>query len=99
VSGGAVVIGRLPPELLQSPRAVLWNYEERDGKQTKVPYDPKRPALKAAVNDSSTWGAFVDALSAVEDGKADGVGIVLDFRSSISTAAATRRPARSPRRR
>jgi hypothetical protein len=70
-------VGRLPPDITSSRRAVLWNYEERDGKSTKVPYVPSRPHQRAAVDDPSTWGCFSDAVAAVFDGKADGAGIVL----------------------
>jgi primase-polymerase (primpol)-like protein len=38
---------------------------------------PHRTAERAAVNDPTTWGLFSDARAAVEDGKADGAGIVL----------------------
>ena len=68
---------RLPPEITNSTRAVVWNYEERNGKRTKVPYVPHRTADRAKVDDPKTWGLFSDARAAVEDGKADGVGIVL----------------------
>lgn len=70
-------IDLLPPEILQSHRAVLWNHEVRDGKPTKVPYTPHRPADRASVSDPSTWGVFAEAITAQEDGKADGLGIVL----------------------
>src|SRR5687767_4935391 len=49
----------------------------RDGKPTKVPYQAHRPACKAAVNAPETWAPFAAAVAAFEDGKADGVGVVL----------------------
>lgn len=67
----------VPSEVTNSSRAVVWNLEERDGKLTKVPYVARRPNERASVNDSTTWGTFAEARAAVEDGKADGVGIVL----------------------
>src|SRR5262245_10467032 len=67
----------LPFELQASDRAVVWNYEDRDGQRTKVPYIPHRPSQRAAVDDPSTWGLFPVAVDAVLDGKADGPGIVL----------------------
>ena len=70
-------VGQLLTEILQSTRAVVWNWESRNGKTTKVPYVPHRPTDRSSVDDSSTWGSFADVLVAVEDGKADGVGIVL----------------------
>jgi primase-polymerase (primpol)-like protein len=67
----------LPVPILQSSRAVVWNFEERDGKQTKVPYMALRPSTRAAVNNPATWSSFMQACDAVADGNADGVGIVL----------------------
>ena len=70
-------LGKLPVEILESARAVLWKYEIRKGKRTKVPYVPSDPFRRASVTDPSTWGSFPEACDAFEDGKADGVGIVL----------------------
>jgi putative DNA primase/helicase len=69
----------LPLDIRESPRGVLWNFETRPGeaKPTKVPYQPSHPASKAAVDNPATWAPITDALAAFEDGKADGVGIVL----------------------
>ena len=68
---------RLPREVQTSSRAVVWNSETRDGRKTKVPRMARRPDAHAAVDDASTWAPFSVALQTVEDGKADGVGIVL----------------------
>src|SRR5687767_3072794 len=69
---------RLPRELLHGLRAVVWNNEERNGgKPTKVPRVPHRTADNASVNDPGSWGSFEDAIAAVTDGKADGIGRVL----------------------
>ena len=38
----ADVMTEIPIELKSSPRWVGWRYEERKGKPTKVPYDPRR---------------------------------------------------------
>lgn len=70
-------LDQLPIEILESRRAVLWNREMRDGKPTKVPYQPHRPKDKASTTNPATWGRFDEAFDAVSDGKADGVGIVL----------------------
>lgn len=67
----------LPPEITSSSRCVVWNRETRNGKPTKVPYDPKAPHRRAAVDDPSTWGTFAEAERVVAAGLADGVGIVL----------------------
>lgn len=70
-------VARLPVEIRDSARAVVWKRETRAGTATKVPYCPHRPAVRAAVDDPATWGAFSAALAAVRAGQADGAGIVL----------------------
>ena len=72
----------IPRELLESSRAVLWNYVEVPDrpKPTKVPFQVRRPETKAAVDDAETWGEMREAILAAADGKADGVGIVLGAR-------------------
>jgi putative DNA primase/helicase len=72
-----IALDVLPVDIRDSARAVLWNREVRNGKPTKVPYQARRPALTAAVDNPETWAPFVDAFAAYEDGKSDGAGIVL----------------------
>jgi putative DNA primase/helicase len=72
-----IAVDRLPPEIRESTRAVVWKRELRHGKATKVPYVPTRPSERAAVDNPATWGAFDQALAVVAAGKADGAGIVL----------------------
>ena len=72
-----IAIDRLPRELRESPRAVVWRYELRDGRRTKVPYQPARPWVRAAVDRPATWGPFAAALATARRGAADGVGVVL----------------------
>jgi hypothetical protein len=63
------------PELLKVlPQWVAWRREEREGKPTKVPYDPKNGAL-AKVNDAATWSTFQDASACLDH--YDGIGFVL----------------------
>jgi putative DNA primase/helicase len=62
----------IPSELRELNQWVLWRYEERDGKPTKVPYQPASPNRKASTTDPSTWGTFEDAIAA----EAEGVGFV-----------------------
>lgn len=54
---------------------VIWRYEERGGKRTKVPYDAKAPGRRASATDRSTWALLDMALAAVVS--ADGIGFVL----------------------
>ena len=70
-------LDRVPAAIRESTRAVVWHYEERDGKLTKVPDVPSDPSRRASVTDPSTWDSFSVARDAVEDGKADGAGFVL----------------------
>jgi primase-polymerase (primpol)-like protein len=70
-------VERLPVEIRESVRAVVWKREFRAGKATKVPYCPHRPAIHAAVNDPASWGSFAVALATCLAGLADGPGIVL----------------------
>jgi putative DNA primase/helicase len=41
---------------------VNWQFEERDGKSTKVPVDPII-GQPASCSDPDTWGTFADALA------------------------------------
>lgn len=70
-------ISRLPTEVLNSQRAVVWRAERRGEKSTKVPYCPRQPTVRAAVDNSATWSPFAVALATVRAGRADGAGIVL----------------------
>ncbi len=49
-----------------------WRYEERDGKQTKVPYNPTT-GKRAESNNSDTFSDFDTAVKA--SGKYNGVGV------------------------
>jgi hypothetical protein len=70
-------LDQLPIEILESTRAVVWKYELRDGKSTKVPYQARRSNERADITNPVHWAPFDVAFDAVADGKADGVGIVL----------------------
>lgn len=64
----------IPAELRALAQWVLWRFEERDGKQTKVPYCASAPARQASTTDPSTWATFEQALKARDE--ADGIGVV-----------------------
>lgn len=53
----------IPEELRALKGWVCWRLEVRDGKPTKVPYDPNS-GRKASVSDPATWGWFSDAIIA-----------------------------------
>lgn len=65
---------KIPQEKKDRPQWVVWKWEERDGKPTKPPYDPKT-GKRASHNDPSTWGTFEDAIKALDRGF-DGIGFV-----------------------
>jgi putative DNA primase/helicase len=65
----------VPTELKQADQWVLWKYEERDGKRSKVPHRPD--GTKASSTDASTWSTYETVKVAYEQGGYDGVGFVL----------------------
>jgi putative DNA primase/helicase len=72
-----IAVEHLPVELRASTRAVVWRFEERDGRRTKVPYQARYPWRRASVTAPATWGSFAEALAVVRAGRADGLGHVL----------------------
>ena len=68
----------IPSELIGIPRWVLWRYELRSGRWTKVPLQPDRSP--ASSTDETTWAPFDFVESAFSSGSGffDGVGIVLN---------------------
>ncbi|NLT34279.1 MAG: hypothetical protein GXX83_00030 [Gaiellales bacterium] len=64
----------IPAELQALAQWVVWRYEWRKGKWTKVPYQAARPRVEASSTDPATWGTFEQALAAVAE--ADGIGFV-----------------------
>jgi hypothetical protein len=77
----AVKIAVPAPELIPAamralPRWVVWRYEPRKEKPTKVPYNG-RTATRAASNDPQTWCTFEQALDALATGRWSGIGFML----------------------
>lgn len=68
-------VSRIPQELLPLPHWVGWRAEQRNGKSTKVPVDPKS-GHKADTTDANTWGDSESAIAAVEKFKLSGIGFV-----------------------
>lgn len=53
---------------------LVWRYETRDGKRTKVPYNARTGQLGKS-NDPATWSGFETAVNALLNGKeCDGIG-------------------------
>jgi putative DNA primase/helicase len=64
----------IPLELRERPQWVVWRLEERDGKQTKVPYRATSPDRYASASDPATWASFEIAVQTCS--AADGIGYV-----------------------
>jgi primase-polymerase (primpol)-like protein len=64
----------IPLGLRERDQWVVWRYEQRHGKRTKVPYQASRPHERASTTDPQTWASF-DESSAVQG--VDGIGYVL----------------------
>jgi hypothetical protein len=64
----------IPRELIERPQWVVWRYEYRDGRWTKMPYRPGRPKKRAKAGNPATWGTFELAWAAYEAGDFDGIG-------------------------
>jgi putative DNA primase/helicase len=65
----------IPAKLKAIPHWGVWKWEEREGKQTKVPYS-SRTGEKARVNAPKTWSTFAEAVEAYEKGGYAGLGFV-----------------------
>lgn len=67
----------IPPELRAEARWVVARIEERDGKDTKVPYRPLNPTRRADSTDATTWSDFATAWQLIECGEFPMLGFVL----------------------
>ncbi len=63
----------IPQELKDNASFCLWKKEKRNGRPTKVPYNPKTGEL-AKTNDPSTFSDFSTAMKAYAMGGWDGIG-------------------------
>lgn len=69
------IVENTPAVLRSLPQWVCWRHEAVNGRQTKIPYDPKQPMAKAKSNDPATWGTFEQAIERYrKDGRFSGVG-------------------------
>ena len=64
----------IPKALKDKGLWCVWRYEERDGKPTKVPYNPQT-GNRARPNEKQDFSGFETALNAFERGGFDGLGI------------------------
>lgn len=66
----------LPEDLRTSASFCLWKYEnDKDGRLTKVPYNPHRPTAHANVSDPGTFAPFNDAVKQAQAPNVAGVGV------------------------
>ncbi len=70
-----MVLPQVLAPLEAMPHWVIWRWEEKNGKQTKVPYQAKRPHTKAKSTNPATWADFATANRAAAH--ADGIGFCL----------------------
>ncbi|MDO8795202.1 MAG: hypothetical protein Q7J25_11340 [Vicinamibacterales bacterium] len=70
---------QIPAVLRSGRRFVVWNYglNDKGDKWTKPLYIATDPQCMASSTDPKTWRTFDEALATCEDGKSDGLGIVL----------------------
>ena len=64
----------VPDSLKQADQWVLWKLQNRDGKDTKVPYSVR--GSMASTTDPTTWGSFEQCISAFSLGDYSGIGFV-----------------------
>lgn len=64
----------LPPALLETGLFCCWRYEERNGKRTKAPYNP-RTGGRAQSTNPATFAPSAVALAALQSGGYDGIGV------------------------
>ncbi|MFJ7952196.1 phage/plasmid primase, P4 family [Lysinibacillus sp. NPDC096418] len=64
----------IPLELQQLKNWVVWKYEIRGGKKTKVPYQSN--GVYAKSNDPNTWDKFENVVQAARSGQYSGIGFM-----------------------
>jgi hypothetical protein len=66
----------IPAELRERKQWVVWRYEGRDGKRTKVPYRSEDGHTRASSTDPTTWSSYRQAEIQAEADHIDGIGFV-----------------------
>jgi putative DNA primase/helicase len=72
------IVENIPKALAGHSSFVVWRYEYRQDKWTKVPYQSLAPQKRAKTSDSGTWASMGDALNAYHKRalSLDGIGFV-----------------------
>ncbi|MFO0836114.1 MAG: phage/plasmid primase, P4 family [Phycisphaerales bacterium] len=65
----------IPDSLRTYAQWVVWRFEQRDGKRTKVPY-AAATGSRASATEPSTWSSFENACAAAEQSHYEGIGFV-----------------------
>lgn len=65
----------IPAYLREHGFFCLWKYEDRDGRRTKMPYDPNNPQNRAKSNDPATFAPMNTAAARANGFDGLGVGI------------------------
>jgi putative DNA primase/helicase len=85
---------KIPAELKAIPQWVVWRLEDREGKPTKIPYNPASPKQKAKADVPHTWANFE---TAVKVSKSDGFnGVGYEFSKSCPYAGVDLDHCRNP---
>ena len=78
-----VLADKIPQDLKEFPQWVCWRVEERDGKPTKPPVNPRTGGY-ASCDDPASWTTFDEACQAVEKLNAAGIGFVFTERDPFT---------------
>ncbi len=73
--------GNIPEALRNINRWVLWKFDFRDGKWTKVPF--QKAGNKASSTGPGTWASFDSVLATYDTGGYDGIGFVVTDEDDI----------------
>ena len=66
----------IPTPIKSLPQWVVWRCEQRDGKNTKVPYCSHTPTRRASVDNPKDWGTYDLAVEVYQSGLVQGIGFV-----------------------
>ena len=73
---GIEVFNNIPDDFKSLPNWILWRYENINGAETKVPYNP-HTGRHANINEPLTWGSFDKCLSVLPESGMTGLGFVI----------------------
>ncbi len=68
------LLDTVPTFLKNRKQWLMWRYEKRSAKTTKVPYQPN--GRHAKTNDPSTWSDFAICIESLRSGSFDGIGFI-----------------------